>query len=202
MFLRELGSGESWAEMWNREVLPYLRSRQLVAGRGVRLDRMPSGTVIRTIPAVSSGSAAATAAPGYSSYFKLSVAASGSGYAVTIADGATGSDSTAVVNGGTAYSIAPYSESVTGDRLFFLKYTPAVYNSGGQIVSSATMVISSLGSQTSGTFPVLPSGGTSGAYYMQLGRCLWNSGAPTVVQDHTAGVAAFNWFVNCNQYAT
>ena len=146
------------------------------------------------------------AAPGgggtaeYAGYFKLSLANTDGAYTVTIADGATGGNSTAVVNGGTTYSIAPYSEVVTGDRLFFLKYTPAQYDQYGAVSAPATLVIASLG-PAGGVFPVLPSGGTDGAYYMQLGRCLWNAGTPTVVQDHTAGVAEFNWFVNCNQYA-
>ena len=200
MFLRELGPGESWAAMWNREVLPFLRSRQLVAGRGVRLDRMPSGTVIRALPAASGGSVAAGAAPGYSSYFKLSVASAeadgATTHTVTVADGATGGASTAVVNGGTTYSIAPYSEAVAGDRVFFLKYTPARYDANGRQTAAPALVIASAAGTT------LPSGGTDGAYYMQLGRCLWNNGAPRVIQDHTAGVAEFNWFVNCSQYAT
>ena len=200
MFLHELGSGESWAEMWTREVLPYLRSRQLVAGRGVRLDRMPSGPVIRAVPAASPGSVAAAAAPGYSGYFKLSLASAEENgtttHTVTVADGATGGASTAVVNGGTTYSVSPYSEAVAGDRVFFLKYTPAQYDSGGQIVSGASLVVASAAGLT------LPSGGTDGAFYMQLGRCLWNSGAPRVVQDHTAGVAEFKWYVSCSQYAT
>ena len=61
------------------------------------------------------------------------------------------------------------------------------------VVSSATMAISSIAES------VLPDGGTSGAYYYQLGRVIWSSGStPTrVVQDHTAGVVQFNWFMNC-----
>ena len=133
------------------------------------------------------------AAVAYSGYFTLSVAGStASTITVGIADGATGSNSIAVVNGGTTYSLPPYTATVSGETVFCLAYTPAQYNSGGALVSSATMAISSVPGDT------LPSGGTSGAYYMQLGRVVGSSGAELrVVQDHTAGVAYFNWYQNC-----
>ena len=197
MSLHYLASGGDWRSMWNEEVLPYLRSLQLTAGDGLRLDRRPAGTWIRALPGA--GARGKGAGAGYSGYFKLSCAATAGGCAVTIADGATGGASTAVVNGGTVYQIAPYTETVTGDRLFFLKYTPARY-AGGAESTPASLVIASLG-PANGAFPVLPSGGTGGAYYMQLGRCLWNNGSPRIVQDFTAGVAEFNWYVNCNSYA-
>ena len=54
MFLQRLLSGApaEWRDMWNDEVLPYLRSERLVAGPGLQIDRRPAGTLIR---AVSSG---------------------------------------------------------------------------------------------------------------------------------------------------
>ena len=42
--------GDEWRNMWNEEVLPYLRESQLVAGPGVRIDRRPAGTLIRVVP--------------------------------------------------------------------------------------------------------------------------------------------------------
>jgi len=201
MRLRELNSGEEWAAMWNRDVLPYLRSLRPVAGHGVRLDRMAAGTVIRVLPAAP-GRVGGNGGPAeYSGYFKLTLANTGGGYAVTIADGATGGDSTAVVNGGRVWSVAPYTEAVAGDRLFFLKFTPPEYDQYGVVTVPESLVIASLG-PSGGVFPVLPDGGTDGAYYMQLGRLLWNSGAPRVVQDHTAGVAEFNWFVRCDRFTS
>ena len=198
MYLRRLfGTGvtgfSEWREMWNDEVLPYLLSLRPVGGPGTRIDRRDGGTVIRAVPAATAA-VPPPADPEYSSYFKLSLVSSG-GAVVTIADGATDGDSIAVVNGGTTYSLPPYSEVVSGARVFCLKYTPARYDSGGGIASSATMVISSVEGG------VLPSGGTSGAYYMQLGRTVGSGAELRVVQDHTAGVAQFNWFVACNQYA-
>ena len=185
-----------WRRMWNQDVLPYLRGQRLIAGRGVRINRLPAGTVIDVIDAGGRG-AAGNPDGGYSSYFKLSLGGNGSGgYVVTIADGATGSNSIAVVNGGTTYSIPPYSGAVIQDTLFFLKYVPDQYNSGGQIVSGATLNIAAASGVV---MPTLPSGGTSGAYYMQLGRCVWSNGNPRIVQDFTAGVAEFNWYLNCSQ---
>lgn len=145
--------------------------------------------------------AGGAAAPGYSGYFTLSIASGSAGYAVTIADGATGGASTAVVNGGRVWSVAPYTEAVAGDRLFFLKFTPPEYDQYGAVTVPESLVIASLG-PSGGVFPVLPDGGADGAYYMQLGRLLWNSGAPRVVQDHTAGVAEFNWFVRCDRFTS
>ena len=133
----------------------------------------------------------------YNSYFKLTLS-TGDTPAITIADGATGSNSIAVVNGYTTYSIAPYTDPARTGRnaLYFLMYTPVQYDSSGQPTSSgATLVISSL--YATGSSPSLPSGGTSGAYYYQLGRLLWSNGAAQVVQDHTAGVAEFRWYVKC-----
>ena len=199
MSLHYLSAGGSWRSMWNEEVLPYLRSLQLTAGDGLMIDRRPAGTWIRALPKAATGGGTGGAGSAYSSYFKLSGAPAEGGYAVTVADGATGGNSTAVVNGGTTYSIEPYTETVTGDRLFFLKYTPAQYSGGAETVS-ASLVIASLG-PSGGMFPMLPSGGTDDAYYMQLGRCLWNNGSPRIVQDFTAGVAEFNWYVACNSYA-
>ena len=59
MVLRYLSRGDSggvaeWREMWNEEVLPYLRAEHLAAGPGIRLDRRPAETLIRV---VSSGGA-------------------------------------------------------------------------------------------------------------------------------------------------
>lgn len=200
MFLRRLVyGGREWRDMWNDEVLPYLRSLRPVAGPGLAVDRRPAGTVIRV---ASASDAAAPSSPAggdfYRSYFKLSLEREGNALRVRIADGATGGDSYAVVNGYASYAIAPYVETVTGDRLFFLKYTPAQYNASGAQTAAATLAIASLGPAAgSGGFPALPSGGTDGAYYMQLGRLLWNSGAPKVIQDFTGGVAEFRWYVKC-----
>lgn len=144
--------------------------------------------------------AAAAEVPEYNSYFKITVAPVVSGAAVvTVADGATGSDSIVQVNGGSTYALPPYTETLTSGALYLLKYTPATLNANGGVVSSATMVISSL-HESGGAIPPLPSGGTSGAYYYQLGRVIWSggSGIPTVAQDHATGVAYFNWFVGCN----
>ena len=194
-----------WRRMWNGEVLPFLRSQQLIAGPGVRLDRRPGGTTIRAAAGVTCGGAAyiPSAPEPYNSYFKITMVRRNTlSYAVTVADGATGSDSYAVVNGGSTYTLPPYSETISSGALYLLKYTPAQYNSGGYLVSSAAMAISSI-RQSGGTFPTLPSGGTGGAYYYQLGRVIWSSGsvATQVVQDHTTGVVYFNWYINCNQYA-
>ena len=205
MFLRRLNhGGREWRDMWNDEVLPYLRSLRPVAGPGLAIDRLPAGTVIRAV----SAPAAAAKSPSpsgdfYRSYFKLSLSSATADNVttctVTIADGATGGNSYAVVNGYTTYTLAPYTEAVTGDRLFFLKYTPAQYNASGSQIAAPTLVIASLGAaEGSSDFPSLPSGGTDGAYYMQLGRLLWNNGAPRVVQDFTGGVAEFRWYVKCN----
>lgn len=187
--------------MWNRDVLPYLRSLRPVAGHGVRLDRMAAGTVIRVLPAAPGRGGGNSVRAEYSGYFKLTLANAAGAYSVTIADGATGGDSTAVVNGGRVWSVAPYTEAVAGDRLFFLKFTPPEYDQYGVVTVPESLVIASLG-PSGGVFPVLPDGGTDGAYYMQLGRLLWNSGAPRVVQDHTAGVAEFNWFVRCDRFTS
>ena len=179
-----------WREMWNDEVLPYLSGLRPVGGPGMRIDRGNGGTVFRTAPSTVPAAAPA-AGDGYSSYFKLTLADTSSGAVVTVADGATGSNSIAVVNGGSTYSLPPYTETVAGARVFLLKYTPAQYNSNGGIASSATMVISSVAGGT------LPSGGTSGAFYYQLGRTVGSGAELRVVQDHTAGVAQFQWFANC-----
>ena len=57
MFLTRLFSGSpaEWRDMWNNEVLPYLRGAQLVAGPGIRIDRRPAGTLIRSIPSGDGG---------------------------------------------------------------------------------------------------------------------------------------------------
>ena len=196
--LSDLENFSAWRGMWNDTVLPFLHSLEPVAGPGIRIDRKPNGALFRAVPAPANAPEPGVNS-GYSSYFKITVAPPVSGGAVvTIADGATGSDSIAVVNGGSTYTLPPYTETVSGGALFLLKYTPAQYNSGGGIASSATMVVSSL-HESGGIFPTLPSGGTSGAYYYQLGRVLWSggSGAPQVVQDHTAGVVQFQWFADC-----
>lgn len=197
MYLQRLfGSGfagiDEWREMWNDDVLPYLRTLRPIAGPGILIEEKSDGMLIGAVPGAPAVSPPPASAPEYSSYFKLTLANTSGGAVVTVADGATGSDSIAVVNGGSTYTLPPYSETVSGARVFCLKYTPAQYNSGGAIVSGAQMVISSVEGS------VLPSGGTSGAYYMQLGRVVGSSGGELrVVQDHTAGVAYFNWYVRC-----
>ena len=178
-----------WREMWNDEVLPYLESLRPVAGPGTRIDRKANGTLFRAVPAATAAAPPpAPKPPEYSSYFKLTLADTSGGAVVTVADGATGSNSIAVVNGGSTYTLPPYSETVSGARVFLLKYTPAQFGSDGGIVSGATMVISSVEGGTP------PSGGTSGAYYMQLGRTVGSGAALRVVQDHTAGVAQFPYY--------
>ena len=205
MYFRQLlNSGlagvNEWASMWNQHVLPYLRSQRLVAGRGIRINETPSGTRIEVVDA--SGHAAGSiisSTIGYDSYFNITLAQPTSRAAVvTVADGATGGENVAVVNGGGTWSISAYTETISSGALYLLKYTPAQYGSGGAVVSGATMVISSL-HQSGGSIPSLPSGGTSGAFYYQLGRVIWSSGGqpPRVVQDHTGGVVYFNWFANC-----
>lgn len=201
MLLRHLVyGGREWRDMWNDEVLPYLRSLRPVAGPGVLIDRRPAGTVFRAVPAPTAAASSPSAKGDfYQSYFKLTLENGNGGFQVKIADGATGENSYAVVNGYSTYTLAPYSETVAGDRLFFLKYTPAQYNASGSQTAAATLVIASLGpAEGSSGLPSLPSGGTEGAYYMQLGRCLWNNGAPKIVQDFTGGVAEFRWYVKCN----
>ena len=193
MYLKRLDGGgfSEWRSMWDREILPYLRSLRPVAGPGVRIDRRPGGTLIRVVPSSATAPAGAKAAT-YDSYFKLTLsAAENGGHLVTIADGATGGNSVAVVNGYTVYTVPPYTESVSADRLFFLKYTPAVYWNDGSVHTPATLEIGSSGTM------ILPSGGTDGAFYTQLGRVLWNDGKPRVVQDFSAGVADVRWYAGC-----
>ena len=179
--------------VWNENA----RRSRVIAGPGLLAEETPDGTLLQLAPADSAPAAAeAEPAPGYESYFKLSLSTVSSGgaitHAVTVADGATGSNSTAVVNGYTTYSLAPYTEVVSADRLFYLKYTPPVYNSTGGMVSSGAVVISSTDDM------ILPSAGTSGAFYTQLGRALFSSGAARVVQDYTQGVADIRWYVRCS----
>lgn len=199
MFFDQLSDSDgfsAWRDMWNDYVLPYLRSLRPVSGPGIRIDRKGNASVIRAVPGRAAPAVPAAGDAGYRSYFKLSLAATGAGQVVTIADGATGSNSIAVVNGGSTYCLPPYTETVSGGALYLLKYTPAQFGSGGTVTSGATMVISSI-HQSGGDFPTLPSGGTSGAYYYQLGRVISSGGALSAVQDHTAGVVQFQWYANC-----
>ena len=134
MYLRQLsGSGSpgfvEWREMWNDEVLPYLLSLRPVGGPGTRIDRTDGGTVIRAVP-TAAGIVPPPADAGYSSYFKLTMADTSSGAVVTVADGATGSDSIAVVNGGSTYSLPPYSETVSGARVFLSHVHPGAVRLG------------------------------------------------------------------------
>lgn len=190
MLSAEFNSGDldEWRRIWNGRALPYLRSLELVAGPGLLADRLPGGTLLQL--ASETRAAASVTTAGYNSYFKLTLMNTGGAYTVTVADGATGGASTAVVNGYTTYSLAPYTETVSADRLFYLKYTPAVI-SGGAVTSAAAMEIGSTDDM------VLPAAGVDGCFYTQLGRALFSGGAATVVQDHTAGVANVHWFVSC-----
>lgn len=52
---RRLAAGVSLTAAWLNRLLDYLRSRELIAGPGIRLSRTPSGTTI----AAAAGSAAA-----------------------------------------------------------------------------------------------------------------------------------------------
>jgi len=205
MYLRRLenhgaaGLAE-WREMWNEEVLPRLRSLRPLAGQGICTEEQPDGTVITALPVPSapvSADAPAAERDAYDSYFKLTLSVSAVNgepvHTVTVADGATGGDSFAVVNGYSSYRLPPYTQTVNAETVFYLKYTPAVYGSGGAVVSSATMNIGSVVS-SGGSTPELPSG--NGAY-VQLGRVLWRNGAPRTVQDFTAGVADVRWYVSC-----
>ena len=57
---RRLAAGVSLTAAWLNRLLDYLRSRELIAGPGIRLSRTPSGT---TISAGAAAGAAAAAAP-------------------------------------------------------------------------------------------------------------------------------------------
>ena len=179
----------------------HARRTRVIAGPGLLAEETPDGTLLQLEPAEAAAVVTAAAAiPEYDSYFKLSLSVVSSGgavtHTVTVADGATGSNSTAVVNGYTTYSLAPYSEVVSANRLFYLKYTPPVYNSGGGLVSSGAMAISSTDNM------ILPAAGTSGAFYTQLGRFLSGGEAARVVQDYTQGVAEIRWYVRCSAFGT
>ncbi len=49
--LQRLNVASDWQRMWNNEVLPYLQAAKVVAGRGIRVDEHPGGTVISELPA-------------------------------------------------------------------------------------------------------------------------------------------------------
>lgn len=198
MLLRRLSpfdGADKWREMWNNEVIPYIQTMRLIAGRGIRLNHLPAGTVIETLP--HAGKAPLNAAPieGYNSYFKISVSGdTESGYTATISDGATGGNSIAVVNGYTVYQVEPYSEVISQSRLFFLKFTPPGYyfQSGTQYKEA----VLEIGSQS--IDEVLPDASQEGCFYTQIGRVIFNNGTPVVVQDYTAGVADIRWYAACN----
>ena len=40
----------NWRDMWNSRIMPKLRSMELVAGPGIRLNKGPSGVVISAVP--------------------------------------------------------------------------------------------------------------------------------------------------------
>lgn len=199
MYLERLYDGgfSEWRSMWNREVLPYLRSLRPVAGPGLRIDRTPDGSLIRLSSAGGGAPSRPAGADFYQSYFKLKLSRNDEGvHSVTIADGATGGESIAVVNGYTTFRVAPYTEVVTANRLFYLKFRPATFWNDGAVYTPATLTIESLGNGPDGM--VLPEGGTDGAFYTQLGRVLWNNaGKVRVVQDFTGGVADIRWYASC-----
>ena len=56
MYLKQIVNGgiagiAEWRRMWNQDVLPYLRGARLIAGRGVRINRLPTGTVVEVVDA-------------------------------------------------------------------------------------------------------------------------------------------------------
>ena len=204
MYLQQLyGSGldgiDEWREMWNDEVLPYLRSLRPLAGPGTRAEQRSDGTLIRAVPAPSA--AAVPPVDDYDSYFKLTLKRSGANnattYTVRIADGATDGASLATVNSYRGYVVNPYEEVLTvgDDRLFFLDYTPAEY-ADYRLVRAATLEIDSVGRDENDEL-VLPDGSQDNHCYMQLGRVLWKGGAPETVQDFKNGVADMRWYVRC-----
>lgn len=185
------GGMKEWRDLWNNDIAPFLRSQHVIPGPGMYAERVGGGTLLNTD--------AATAAvvdhdPGYDSYFKLTLSIpegdENSGYRITIADGATGSSSIAVVNGMTTYQVPPYSETVTGDRLFYLRYDPPVYDGGGSLTSGAQLAIGSTDREYQPAY-------SGGAFYTQLGRVIFSDGVPSVVQDFTAGVADVRWYMPC-----
>ena len=196
MYLEQLSKSEdfaAWRKEWNDRVLPFLDSLRPVAGPGIRIDRKDNGSLFRAVPVASRPGG--TGGNSYNSYFKLSLALE-DGIEVTIADGATGQTSLARVNGYTSYQMPPYTETVTADRLFYLKYTPARYGTGGGLISAAAMEYGSVGRDEYDRL-ILPESGADGAVYFQLGRVVFSGGAPSVIQDHTSGVADIRWYMNC-----
>ena len=166
----------------------YLASAALGDARALQTHNVASGgTIIAQLTPDMAGGGG-----GYESYFTLTWDSANN--IVTIADGATGGDSVAVANGWDLYTLAPKSFAITNNYyLFYLKYTPAKYNSAGSLISSASMSIEADASP--GGVPSLPSG--DGSFYVQLGRLLWVSGAPKIVQDFTGGVADVRWYIKC-----
>ena len=134
---------------------------------------------------------------GYNSYFKLLLnVGTGEGggrvFSVTIADGATGGDSSAVVNGMYTYRVPPYTEVVSSYRLFYLRYRPPVYGSSSSPVVPAEIEIGSTDNLYLNT-----QDHQTGDYFIQLGRVYFINGSAEVVQDFTGGVADLRWYMQC-----
>ena len=97
---------DEWRKKWNRDVLPYLRANQLVAGRGIRIDRRPNGTVV----GVDSSDRAGNAGVGHDVTLAVVTTAPAGGYGVCECQGVTmNQDGTyQITSGATIPAVIPY----------------------------------------------------------------------------------------------
>lgn len=208
LMLRELDKKgcpgcEQWWEMWNSEILPYIRKIRLIPGRGVRVSHVPNGTICETAPAVHPAAAHVSVKEEpveYTGSFKITVTSATSGntttYTGTVAGTVTSNYvpvSFATVNGITTYTLQSYSETITknDNRLFYLVYSPPTYNNNGAVISSGSMAVGSM-QLTSGGGLTMPA--QDGKSYTQLGRVIWKDNKPEIIQDWKGGVVDVRWY--------
>lgn len=204
LMLRELDKKgcpgcEQWREMWNSEILLYIRKIRLIPGRGVRVSHVPNGTICETAPAVhpATGSVSVEEAPvEYTGSFKITVTSATSGNITTYTTSVAHSEyqySRASVNGITSYVLPAYTETIArnDNRLYYLAYTPPTYNSNGAVVSSGSMAVGSM-QLTSGGGLTMPA--QDGKSYTQLGRVIWKDNKPEIVQDWKGASVDVRWY--------
>ena len=126
----KLQHGDNLANLFEKfnTVIDYLREIRLVAGNGIRINRLPAGTTIESTATAAGGTPAGPAGDEYNGYFKI-VNVSDSEHKIMVVDGNTWDPGTQTSGpsicriNGTAFPVNAWtSQAITGRFYVVLQY--------------------------------------------------------------------------------
>ena len=179
-----------WRDLWNNQLRDHLQSMHLVAGKGIRIQRYPGGTVVSAERNEASGVSSAATADEYYGYFKIEDVSTETEHRIMVVDGnsydpaeGTSGPSRCLINS-RVREIEPWDSGPISASSGQYQFVVLQYHHDGTEEHVSVRLMKNLLDGGNETHPTLQ-------YYL-IGTIAFHDDEMTVTQSHWSGAIAMN----------